>query len=553
MINKHGTIIVILLGLPLSEVQSQLLFSDNDIIMQDSDTFNESRQLDALFGSALAARGNKLVIGAPKALVNGEKAGAVYIRSAGWQGIFTHSNPVRKFSQNSSGIPGDAEEGDHFGFSVAIGNFGFYSDLECNYDGLDLCLGYQDVIAGVPYERLNGEANGGMANIVEPGSLGCDESDACGALTQLHQDNELVGTAEEGDVFGFSLAVGDFNNDGAEDLAVGVPGEAVNSNLATQAGGVNVILGRPYYGLRSGSDEFFSQSSLAGGARDDENFAYSLAAGDFDGDGVDDLAVGVPGDVQTDGANRTGGGINVIYGKQQTSLNLGGLSLSGNENFHQDSDGITGLSEDGDRFGFSLASGNFNGDNYDDLAIGVPYERVNDVNNAGAVVIMYGSSSGLRANGNHSIHQGTSGVNGSLEPSDLFGHTLAAGDFNNDGVDDLAVGIPYEDVLDVTDAGGVALFFGVDGGRLNGVNNDVFFSQYDLAFPAALAQNTRFGYSLAVGDFDVNGKDDLAVGTYGNLSNVNAINGSVAVIYQRPEPFIDLIFEQGFEAEQNIN
>ena len=84
----------------------------------------------------------------------------------------------------------------------------------------------------------------------------------------------------------------------------------------------------------------------------------------------------------------------------------------------------------------------FNGDGFDDLAVGVPGEDIGTINSAGAVNVIYGSSGGLSCGGNQFWHQDSSGILDTAEASDQFGDALAAGDFNGDGFDDdLAVGV----------------------------------------------------------------------------------------------------------------
>jgi hypothetical protein len=86
--------------------------------------------------------------------------------------------------------------------------------------------------------------------------------------------------------------------------------------------------------------------------------------------------------------------------------------------------------------------GDFNGDGFDDLAVGAPLENVSGINAAGAVSIIYGSRRGLSASGNQFWHENVSGVDGAAANDDRFGIALAAGDFNGDGFDDLAIGVP---------------------------------------------------------------------------------------------------------------
>ena len=61
---------------------------------------------------------------------------------------------------------------------------------------------------------------------------------------------------------------------------------------------------------------------------------------------------------------------------------------------------------------------------------------------AGAVNVIYGGPAGLAAPGNQIWHQDSDGIVGGAESFDRFGEALAAGDFNNDGFKDLAIGVP---------------------------------------------------------------------------------------------------------------
>ncbi len=106
-----------------------------------------------------------------------------------------------------------------------------------------------------------------------------------------------------------------------------------------------------------------------------------------------------------------------------------------------------------------IAKADFNGDGFADLAVGVAREdSPPGVPHSGAVIVIYGSSTGLRAPGASELQpppavpvsqfwsQNSEGVPGGSEPGDNFGSALAGGDFNGDGFSDLAVGVPGEDL-----------------------------------------------------------------------------------------------------------
>jgi len=142
-----------------------------------------------------------------------------------------------------------------------------------------------------------------------------------------------------------------------------------------------------------------------------------LTAGDFDGDGYKDLAVGVPYEHWNEADT---GIVQVLYGTAS------GLTATGDQLWRQDITGIEGAEEADDRFGYALAAGNFDGDDYTDLAIGVPYEAIGTTDQAGAVNVLYGSAVGLAAAGDQLWYQGSGGLQGTAETGDRFGYALAA-------------------------------------------------------------------------------------------------------------------------------
>lgn len=148
-------------------------------------------------------------------------------------------------------------------------------------------------------------------------------------------------------------------------------------------------------------DSADSTGAIGGVAEAYDSFGSALAVGDFDGNGYDDLAVGVPDEAI--GSLASAGAVNVIYSASGT-----GLAMFKNQVWTQDSPQIAGMSEAGDRFGKTLAAGNFTpATNTDGLAIGAPGEAIGEVKNSGAVNIIYGETdSGLTYRNNTIFHYG---------------------------------------------------------------------------------------------------------------------------------------------------
>jgi hypothetical protein len=247
-------------------------------------------------------------------------------------------------------------------------------------------------------------------------------------------------------------------------------------------------------------------------------FAPALAHArgpDFDRDGYEDLAIGAPGEKV--GTIVGAGAVNILYGSAS------GLDDQADRitTLYQDVADVVDLSEEGDRFGGALAWGDFNGDCFDDLVVGVPGQS----GSAGAIHVFYGSTSGLTADLDAVITRASPGIPGSVHAGDWFGTTLAAGDFNGDGSDDVAVSAAnYQSGTDGTDV--VMIIYG-GGAGLNGTNGP---GAHTFAIPEAAIRNE--GEQMTTGDFNCDSYEDIAVGTWlTDKPGVGADVGSVTVIY----------------------
>jgi hypothetical protein len=340
-----------------------------------------------------------------------------------------------------------------------------------------------------------------------------------------HGGLPLSTQAEAG--FGTSLAIADFDGDGRQDLAVGEP---ARSSSAVASGAVHVHYFQNPGGLAAGltAGQFWRQGHAGVPSAPEANdfWGYSLAAGDFDGDGYADLAIGAP--FESVGAVERAGAVTVLRGSAAR------LTAAGVQTLHQDANDVVGTPLPGSAtahafFGATLASGDFDDDGFDDLAIGIPQGVVpfSAVGFPGTVQVLYGSATGLRVRpggGSGLLSAGTYGW--ALAPEDLFGRALATADFDQDGFDDLAIGLPGRDQAGQQDVGAIVVARG--GG--NGLGAAKLAIQ-SLGIAVAAKAGASHGASLAAGDFDGDGFPDLAAGRPGQETEDGAILSGAVHLY----------------------
>lgn len=342
----------------------------------------------------------------------------------------------------------DRASGDRFGAVLAAGNFNGdrAGGSDCDLD---------DLVVGVPNEDSN---QGAVLVMMGVEAEGLDKFNTTG-LNRYWTQADWGANRQNGDIFGAALAVGDFDGDGSDDLAIGAP-----LNAGGDYGSAHILYGGPSAFTVGVS---FSQGDPAGWgvSEDGDSLGEALAAGDFDGDGIDDLAVGSPG--EDVGSIVDAGIVNVLYGSPE------GLQKGGGQVFDQVLSGL-GNTETGDRFGSVLLAGDFVGGPPDDLVIGIPNEDAGAVADTGEVAILFGGFASGRAlayqgdlpavprdlilwEGKVFDQTDLGGAEGAgtqdLGSGDRFGLALAAGRITGGFGADLIVGAPYEDWAGVADSG----------------------------------------------------------------------------------------------------
>ncbi len=385
---------------------------------------------DVIVGAVDAGPGGRLL------------AGQIYVVFGSDLGFAATIDPGALDGSDGFRINGVAE-GDLSGMSVSRAG-------DVNGDGID------DLIVGAPGADPDGRLSAGESYVV----FGTDAGFAADfELSALDGSNGFrISGIDADDLSGVSVSsAGDVNGDGIDDLIVGASGASPIGRAA--AGESYVVLGTDAgfaaevdLGALDGSNGF-----RLNGISEDDASGYSVsAAGDVNGDGIDDLIVGaISGDP---GGRSAAGESYVVFGSDAGFAAVRDFSgMDGSDGFR-----INGLEAE-DFSGWSVSSaGDVNGDGIDDLIVGAYFASPDGRSRAGASYVVFGADTGFAPYLELSTIDGNNGfVIYGESADDESGYSVsAAGDLNGDGYDDLIVGAPYADPDGRDGAGTSYVIFG---------------------------------------------------------------------------------------------
>ncbi|NOG45168.1 MAG: tandem-95 repeat protein [Calditrichaeota bacterium] len=331
---------------------------------------------------------------------------------------------------------------------------------------------------------------------------------------------------------GQSIAYGDINGDGFQDLIVAAYRNSANNRL--NSGSVFIIFGK-------GSDSKAVISDLNNPANYDvridgidkkNQLGRSVASGDLNNDNFDDILIGA--NTSNTNGKLGSGSVFVIHG----SANFGLQKIRDLEDQNNYSIRFDGALRN-DRLGEKVLSGDVNGDGFDDIIMSAALANNDESQDLGSIYIVYGNnSSGTGVILDLSESTSYNKVYTGSAKGDSLGASLAGGDLNGDGFIDLMVGAPYQNTDLRVDNGSIFIIYGKDENP-NGLSLSLADqNNYDMRFYGT-ATNDVLGLSGVCSDFNGDGLDDMILGAAGSDFNSRNRSGSFYLINGSTLPVVE--------------